>query len=133
MEIELCDRFLEVEKNRFGSKLKSDFQIDELAQSALIPPMLLQPLIENAVKHGIRDLTEGGTIQVSCRTRDLWLQIVVENPCQESVSSAVGTGLGLSNIKQRLINTYANQSRIQWFKKDNLFSVEITIPLTIQK
>ena len=132
-EIELCERFLDVEKIRFGSKLQSNFQIQPGAQSALIPPMLLQPLIENAVKHGIRDLADGGVILVTGIVRDAWLHLLVENPCQIVSADAVGNGLGLANIRQRLINIYGNQSRIQWHKNGELFSVEITIPLTNEK
>jgi sensor histidine kinase YesM len=132
-EIDLCERFLDVEKIRFGSKLQSNFQIQADAQSALIPPMLLQPLIENAVKHGIRDLANGGLILVTGIVRDAWLHLLVENPCQNISADAIGNGMGLANIKQRLINIYGNQSRIQWHKNGELFSVEITLPLTNAK
>jgi len=132
-EIELCERFLDVEKIRFGPKLQSRFEIASPAQSALIPPMLLQPLIENAVKHGIRGLPEGGVIHVTGLVRELWLYILVENPCDESSPDSTGNGLGLTNIKQRLMNIYGNQTRFKWNKTSNLFSVEITIPLTIEQ
>jgi len=132
-EIELCERFLDVEKIRFGDKLQSEFQIVSQAQAALIPPMLLQPLIENAVKHGIRNLPNGGVIHVTAIVRDSWLHILVENPCDESSPDKMGNGLGLANIKQRLLNVYGNQTRFHWQKTASLFFVEITLPLTIEQ
>lgn len=128
-EIALCTSFLEVEKTRFGSKLQHEFSIEEIAQTVLIPPMLLQPLIENAIKHGIRDLSDGGVIKVEVFTRDKWLHIAIRNPCEHTPSNAIGNGLGLTNIKQRLINIYANQARIRWDKTSSDFVVEITLPL----
>ncbi|PRC95034.1 sensor histidine kinase [Solimicrobium silvestre] len=130
-EIALCDSFLEVEKIRFGSKLQSEFNIEDQAQIALLPPMLLQPLIENAIKHGIRDLSDGGVIRLTGLVRDNWLHISIENPCDETPSSTIGNGLGLKNIKQRLMNVYGNQASIQWNKTDTSFSVEITLPLQL--
>jgi sensor histidine kinase YesM len=128
-EIELCERFLDVEKIRFGSKLASEINVDDLSQSALVPPMLLQPLIENAIKHGIRDLTGGGVVLVTCMVRDSWLHIVVANPCQEPSLNPIGNGMGLENIKQRLQNMYGNQARCLWHKDATTFTVEITLPL----
>ncbi len=130
-EMELCERFLDVEKIRFGNKLRQAFQVDEQIRCALIPPMLLQPLIENAIKHGIRDLPDGGTISVTATVRDHWLDILVHNPCDEQASDSTGNGLGLSNIKQRLANIYSHQARIQWARTSHAFSVEITLPLKL--
>lgn len=132
-EIELCERFLDVEKIRFGSKLQSEFHIDPLANTALIPPMLLQPLIENAVKHGIRDLADGGSVRVTGLIREQWLHLLVENPFLNTPEESSGNGVGLTNTRQRLSNIYGNQSRMQWHKKENFFNIEITIPLSNSK
>ncbi|MEO8134263.1 MAG: histidine kinase, partial [Betaproteobacteria bacterium] len=72
-EIALCKSFLAVEKIRFGSRLDADFDIADDALSGLVPPMVLQPLVENAIKHGIGNLVDGGVILIKCLVRDRWL------------------------------------------------------------
>lgn len=139
-ELALCESYLEVEKNRFGSKLQHTFDFDQTAQDALIPPMLLQPLIENAIKYGIRELPDGGLIRLHGLVRDGWLHITVDNPVideRDASSSDLfardnlqGNGIGLANIRQRLINLYGGQARFQWKKEATNFGVEITLPFT---
>ncbi len=145
-EIELCEQFLAVEKTRFGKKLQSEFIISDSAQTALIPPMLLQPCIENAIKHGIRDLTEGGTITVNAQTSGEWLHISIINPIEvegpedpEDAQYAhllprreaqAGTGTGLKNIRQRFLSLYGERARVSWGSTDGQFKVELVLPLT---
>ncbi|MET3139680.1 two-component system sensor histidine kinase AlgZ [Undibacterium sp. GrIS 1.2] len=130
-EITLCQHFLAIEKIRFGKKLQSDILVSDTAQAALIPPMLLQPCIENAIKHGIRDLTEGGTITLRAMTRGDWLHVTIENPVDISPSATVGNGLGLKNSQQRLRSLYGEKARISWTRNTEFFIVEIAIPLSI--
>ncbi len=142
-EIELCEQFLAVEKTRFGKKLQSEFIISDSAQTALIPPMLLQPCIENAIKHGIRDLTDGGTITVNAETSGEWLHISIINPIEvedpEDAQYAhllpkreaqVGTGTGLKNIRQRFLSLYGERARASWGSADGQFKVELVLPLS---
>jgi two-component system sensor histidine kinase AlgZ len=131
-ELALCEAFLAVESNRFGSKLQHVFEFDVASLDALIPPMLLQPLIENAIKHGIRELPDGGVIYLSGQVRDDWLHIQVDNPYEPTQQSANGGGIGLPNIRQRLANLYGNQARFQWKQDSAIFSVEITLPFVKQ-
>lgn len=130
-EIALCNRFLEVEKIRFGSKLQHVFELEDSTLNALIPPMLLQPLIENAIKHGIRNMAAGGEVSIVSMARDKWLHLTINNPCEAAPSNCIGNGLGLNNIKQRLNTMYGTQARINWNKHDTTFSVEITLPLEL--
>ena len=128
-EIELCQHFLAVEKIRFGKKLQTCFSIDEQSLTSLMPPMILQPLLENAIKHGIRDLVDGGTIEVSSKVRDEWLYIAIENPIDPDSSAADGTGTGLKNLRSRFASLYGQRCRVDWRKDNAKFRVEIALPL----
>jgi sensor histidine kinase YesM len=130
-EIALCEHFLSIEKIRFGKKLQVQMEIETASQAALIPPMILQPLLENAIKHGIRDLVDGGTILIKSMVRDEWLFIAIENPIDVQPSQAQGTGTGLKNLQARLSSLYGKRSRVDWQNKQQIFRVEITIPFEI--
>ncbi len=128
-EIALCNHFLAIEKIRFGKKLNVSMDIDPEAESCLLPPMLLQPLLENAIKHGIRDLVDGGTIKLSSKTRDAWLFVAIDNPVDMQPSQTQGTGTGLKNLQARLRSLYGDQSRVGWHITEQVFRIEITLPL----
>ncbi len=128
-EIELCQHFLAVEKIRFGKKLQANFELDEISPTCRIPPMILQPLLENAIKHGIRDLVDGGTITVTSKVRDEWLYIAIENPIDPESSASEGTGTGLKNLRSRFASLYGQRCRVDWTKDLSAFRVEIALPL----
>ncbi len=128
-EIALCGHFLAIEKVRFGASLSIDMQVSESAQAALIPPMLLQPCIENAVKHGVRHLEGGGTISLRATTREHWLHVCIENPLDPDAPVGVGTGTGLRNIERRLATLYGDRARVNWTRSADRFSVDIALPL----
>ena len=130
-ELQLCQHFLAIEKIRFGSKLSTEFMIAPDSELCSLPPMILQPLLENAIKHGIRDLSEGGTIKIYARCQDDWLQIVIENPIDASspqMDAKQGTGTGLKNLRARFHNLYGNRCRVEWQKNEQRFRVELTLP-----
>jgi len=128
-ELALCESFLTVEKIRFGKKLDAKIVADTDLQRSLIPPLVLQPLLENAIKHGIRNIAEGGIIEVNVTQRDAWLHIVVENPVEPDAPQASGNGMGLQNIRRRCVNLYNERARVTWKQTDNnRFTVELTIP-----
>ena len=133
-EIAHCQCFLDIEAQRFGSKLAVDISVQEAAQTATVPPMILQPLVENAVKHGIAQSQTGGTVSIHALRRDGWLHVQVENPLQAATTNAaprtpaVGTGLGLRNIQQRLVSLYGDQARIVQRVMPDRFVVELTLP-----
>ena len=129
-EIALCGHFLAIEKIRFGNKLATDIQVSQAAAEVLIPPMLLQPCVENAVKHGIRNLAGGGSIALRAWVRDHWLYVVIENPVDKDLGPSDGTGTGLSNIRRRLETLYGDQARVSWSRALDKFSVEIVIPIS---
>ncbi|MFZ6645462.1 sensor histidine kinase [Undibacterium sp. TJN25] len=129
-EVALCRSFLAIEKIRFGKKLGSDIDIADDAQAALIPPMILQPLVENAIKHGIRDLVDGGTVSIRAFARDGWLHLAVSNPVDIEPSTAAGNGTGLRNLQQRFASIYGGRARASWALADGQFTVEMALPLT---
>lgn len=128
-ELVLCDSFLAVEKIRFGKKLASRTTCDEAAIHGLIPPMILQPLLENAIKHGIRTLADGGLIEVRAALRDKWLHIEVENPMEADAGAPQGNGIGLENIRRRCATLYDGRARVEWHRPAPArFLVILTLP-----
>ncbi|MES2047927.1 MAG: histidine kinase [Pseudomonadota bacterium] len=128
-EISLCNNFLAIEKIRFGKKLQVSMEIDPRALPCLIPPMILQPMVENAIKHGIRDLVDGGTIAITSLVRDNWLYISIQNPIDTQPSATSGNGSGIKNLQARFASIYADQARLSCTKSLETFVVEMAIPL----
>jgi hypothetical protein len=130
-ELTLCENFLTVEKIRFGSKLAVDMRVEDGALKALIPPMVLQPLLENAIKHGIRHLVDGGMISVDIAVRASWLHLSIGNPFDPDATQAPDKdmGVGLQNIRSRLTTLYDDRARVTWERcADHRFVVELTLP-----
>jgi hypothetical protein len=132
-EMALCESFLAIERRRFGTKLRTALRIDPTAAPALMPPMTLQPLLENAIKHGIRSLDDGGTVEVEALVRDGWLHVAVANPVAtesgEAAARPPGHGLGLRNLRERLAVLYGDRARLTWRRAEARFEIEITLPL----
>jgi len=101
-ELELVDLYLGIEQIRFGERLRIERRVGAGSASCLLPPLLLQPLVENAVRHGIAHLLAGGTVRVRARRRGENLRIEVENPCDEERPASRGEGIGLANVRRRL-------------------------------
>ena len=101
-ELDLAQAYLDVEQVRFGSRLHVEVHVDQACADCLVPPLVLQPLIENAVKHGIATLVDGGTIRVESRVRDGRLEVSVENGFDPESPAPRRHGLGLRNVRTRL-------------------------------
>jgi two-component system sensor histidine kinase AlgZ len=127
-ELQLCEHFLAIEKRRFGAKLGVELRIAADATACLLPPMTLQPLLENAIKHGVRQLDGGGTVTVDALVRDGWLHMVVINPVADDGATLNERGVGLRNIRERLAVLYPARSRIDWRRDATQFRIEITLP-----
>ena len=129
-EMVLIRHFLSIEQVRFGERLQVEEDIGEDAASCLVPPMIIQPLVENAVKHGICNMPEGGTVRISAQRAGSILQISVSNPVDQDMSAirSEGHGIGLSNVRQRLSGAYKHEAGIHWGRKGNSFGVDITMP-----
>jgi two-component sensor histidine kinase len=136
-EMRLTMHFLAIEKVRFDARLQVQMHIADDAAPGLLPPMIIQPLVENAVKHGIGQLTQGGTIHIHAARAGSLLRIRVENdidadlPADGSggVRSGAGRGgIGLANVRQRLFASYAHEASIHWQRSNTTFCVELTLP-----
>jgi len=129
-EIHHLQLYLDIEKVRFGHRLQTKLEVDEQAASMLIPVLLLQPVVENAIKFGLYDTTENVLIRIKADgTKKDMLEILIENPFDPSTTIATqGTGFGLASIARRLYLLYARQDLIRTSKTDQLFTTHILIP-----
>jgi two-component system, LytTR family, sensor histidine kinase AlgZ len=129
-EIELVDHFLDIELIRYGSRLTVRKEIEQNCLSVSIPPLLIQPLIENAIKHGIAHLIEGGTITIraSCDRGNVTLS--VENPCDPERPKVHGNRMGIENIRKRLKTVYDGRARLDISDTGDLFKARILIELS---
>jgi len=128
-ELSLATNFLEIEQVRFGSRLRVDLAVDEHAHQCLVPPLLLQPLLENAINHGIAHLVDGGTIQLRAYRNGTRLRLTLENPCDPHRPQSTGTGIGLENIRLRLRSLYDTEARVDLYEDKRVFRVELSLPL----
>jgi two-component system, LytTR family, sensor histidine kinase AlgZ len=131
-EILLLDGYLAVEKVRFGARLRVEREIEEEAFDALVPPLLLQPLIENAVMHGIAHLPEGGWIRLSIRCDDRNLSVLVENSIDPEAPAMRSNGMGLANVRQRLDARYGELANFSAGSEGSRFQVGIVLPVERQ-
>jgi len=133
-EVALVERFLAIEQVRFGPRLRFEHSVGEGAQECLLPPMILQPLAENAVKHGIGSLLEGGTIRLHAQRAGSLLRIRVENDADpDDTSAKAGSGIGLANVRQRLAAAYGSEASAHWAREDNIFRVDLVLPAETDK
>src|SRR4051794_38265727 len=112
-ELSLARRFLAIEQVRFADRLTVEVDAPAAALDAELPPLLLQPLVENAVTHGIAHVLEGGAVTVRAEKRPVSLVVTVENPCDPDRPAGRGTGLGLRNVRARLQSEYGDDAVLQ--------------------
>ncbi len=117
-EIALLQNYVDIQRVRFGDKLKVSVQVDDSLMSAVVPSLLLQPLVENSIRHGIGPRTSGGTISVCVRAEgdNLHIDVVddgVGPSARRSREKPRGTGLGLSNTATRLNHLYGERHRFE--------------------
>lgn len=128
-ELALVEHYLAIERQRLGDKLKAAIDVPAEALAALLPPLTLQPLAENALKHGLRPRADGGVLQLQALVRDGWLHLAVRNPVPPEPSREPGLGHGLRHLRERLAVQYGQRARVHWGATPEGFAVEITLPL----
>ena len=128
-ELSLCKRFLDIEQVRYGARLQFDQEVADEAKGLAIPPLLLQPLIENAIVHGIAHLVEGGTITLKAETRGDKLHISVRNPCDSARPKTKGNRMGLENVRKRLITLSPTEARLDVSEDSGIFTANVTLPV----
>jgi two-component system, LytTR family, sensor histidine kinase AlgZ len=132
-EMSLIHAFLAVEKIRYGARLQMEEKIDKEALDAQVPPLLLQPLVENAVGHGIANLVEGGWIRLAARLREGELDIAVENLFDPDAPPRRRSGVGLANVRQRLEARYGNRAKFATSIDGATFRVSISLPAEVKE
>jgi two-component system, LytTR family, sensor histidine kinase AlgZ len=127
-ELNLCRQYIRIEKLRLGERLKLNWCIGEYPENCTIPSLLLQPIIENAIYHGIQPRSEGGTVEISVKARDNRLMIVVRNPLPQRTAKP-GNRMAMSNIRNRLAAHYGDRASINAEADGENFVTEIRYPI----
>jgi len=132
-ELSLVRAFLAVEKIRFGARIQMEENVESAAMDVQIPPLLLQPLVENAVAHGIANLVEGGWIRLDARCNEGTLSITVENNFDPEAPPRRRGGVGLANVRQRLVARYGDKASFAVSSQAGRFHISIAVPLKPQE
>jgi two-component system LytT family sensor kinase len=127
-ELENLRLYLDIEKVRFGDKLTTVENIENGCLDFKIPVMLLQPLYENAVKHGVYESTESVKIMTQAKIINGYIEITISNNYDPSPSLKKGTGTGLLNVNRRLELFYGNKASIKTSKENGIYTVSLYMP-----
>jgi LytS/YehU family sensor histidine kinase len=131
-EMQIVRAYLEVEQLRLGDRLKVELHVDEVALDLPVPVLSVQPLVENAIKHGIAQSPEPGYVHVRIELRDEELRIIVENSSNTGMAEATGTGVGLQNVRRRLEICYGPGATLRLAPDPRKTTAEIRIPLAVR-
>lgn len=131
-EIALCERYLRIEQQRLGPRLNAVWQLAELPLDTPLPALSIQPLLENAIYHGIEPLPEGGTISILGGLGDEGIRIIIENPLSQAASKSparTGNRIAQENVRQRLGSFFSQDDLLQVSQDEQSYRVSVTIPL----
>lgn len=127
-ELELVDRYLAIEQLRLGERLRVRRELDDLPMDAAMPRLLLQPLVENAVRHGVQPLREGGEIVLRGVRDGSTMRIEVDNPLADNPATR-GSGHGLNNVRQRVAYHYGPRASVTAGPAHGRFIVTLQLPV----
>jgi LytS/YehU family sensor histidine kinase len=128
-ELKTLALYLDIEKVRFGDRLQTELLIAPEASTMQLPSLLLQPVVENAIKFGLYDTTEAVLIRIQAKQENEYLLVEVSNPFDANTAPAArGTGFGLSSIQRRLYLLFARSDLMQTAGNDGIFITTIRIP-----
>lgn len=128
-EQQLCNQYLQLEALRLGEKLQFDWQTDTIDPQIPFPPLLLQPIIENAVYHGVQNRADGGKVLIKGLSTKNHIQLEVTNPLPtRSASIHKGNSLALKNIRQRLEVLYQGKAELNYHQSNDTFYCIVKIP-----
>lgn len=127
-ELKHLQLYLDIEKVRFGHRLNTQISCDEPSRQMKLPALLLQPVVENAIKFGLYDTTGDITIQLTARSEGSLLELEINNPFDEATSSRTGTGFGLAAVQRRLDLLFNRSDLLKTSKQGNLFTTLLRIP-----
>lgn len=127
-EIVLAKRYLSIEQTRLGERLQVHWHEDEGVDNVLVPSLLLQPLLENAVYHGIQPSTQPGYISITMTRVDDSVRIDIQNSKTHANPNYTGHGMAQKNTQSRLLAMFGERASIRWHNSDELYRVELTLP-----
>ncbi|MBI4206309.1 MAG: histidine kinase [Betaproteobacteria bacterium] len=127
-EVELCREYLSLEQLRLGDRLKVEWHVDNMPGDARIPPLVLQPLLENAVYHGIEPRTEPGVISINIYLAREQVHAVLRNPYEHEGNHHAGNKMALANIRERLQLHFDAEASLTTKVSDEAYQVHITMP-----
>jgi LytS/YehU family sensor histidine kinase len=129
-EMEMAREYLEIERTRFGDRLSIHFDVDPATLRAYVPSLLLQPVIENAVRYGVAASLEGGAVRISARREGMNLRIEVANSDSGTrfAEPPKGFGIGLANTQLRLEALYGPKQSVECQQKEDGFVVVLLLP-----
>ncbi len=129
-ELKYLGMYFDIERVRFGHRLLVEMEVAPEVESLKIPPLLVQPLVENAIKYGLYGTLGEVKIRVSCKKEENYLLITVQNPFDPQDSGPEGIGFGLSSIERRLFLIFGRTDLLLKSAENNLFQVQLKLPLT---
>ena len=131
--VDLCQRYIRIESLRLGERLQMQWQTETAPEKVQIPLLTVQPLLENAIYHGIQPIPEGGTIALSVRYVDEDVFIRIENPLPDPalVRESQGNKMALQNIRSRLNVLYGNRAALETSNDGQHFVTELRFPKTV--
>lgn len=132
-ELRLLDHFVAIEQVRFGQRLGFVADVTGDASRCLLPPLVLQPLVENAIKHGIGQLVDGGQVRVSAKRAGSLLRIAIDNDIDDESVPKKGAGLGIANVRQRLSAAYGHEATVHCAREGQVFRAELVLPATTKE
>lgn len=127
-ELQLARQYLDMEKRRLGDRLELDWRVDELPPAASVLPLMLQPLLENAVGHGVQSHPEGGKIVVYGRAEGDQVVVTIVNPVAVEGSKASGNGIALENIRERLQLAFGARATLFTNQDGEHFYTVLSVP-----
>ena len=127
-ELELCQQYLRIEALRLGERLKVAWHIEDVPKNAMVPRLTLQPLLENAIYHGIQPAPEGGIIHVYGIFDGKYINLDVENPVPQSTFKHKGNRVAQDNIRQRLQTYYGLEAKLSIYKTADTYHVSLRFP-----
>lgn len=132
-ELSLLHRYLAIEKVRFGARLRMEEDVQEASKTIQLPPLILQPLVENAITHGIANLSDGGMVRLSGSGHNGRFSLAVENTFDPETTPMRKSGLGLKNVRQRLEARYGNEASMHVTAENGTFRVELSFPSAVEE
>jgi two-component system LytT family sensor kinase len=131
-ELVIVRAYLEIEELRLGSRLRSEIEVDDDVLHAELPVLSIQPLVENAIKHGVAPRQSPGFVRIRIKRRNEKIAVEISNsgPFRESSGEAGNHGVGLANVRRRLALCYGNQNNLEISSADDVTAIRFSIPAT---